>query len=231
MHHRPHHPGATPLNTLHIKSLLRKHFPVCVVLSFWGAIRVLECEWRLKRVCVCWRRTRSLHLASLLLFRLGFSVPALHNVSARVLTRTEVKNVCEAFEKKTAYKEGYFTAVARSTNRTWTQWPVNNTIHSDCCFYNNPLPYKTAMNMTKWWFAGSTDLLSHAPTGPQGSQLWRHRQGFSTGDGLRDGHAWMMSTRSHDARRTAHLLGQEHGAIWQFVWLGARLLPHRDLLG
>lgn len=41
----------------------------------------------------------------------------------------------------------------------------------------------------------------------------------------------MRSPGNQDACRTAHLLGEEHGAVRQLVGLGTRLLPQWDLLG
>lgn len=75
-------------------------------------------------------------------------------------------------------------------------------------------------------------LLPHGgPTGPQGCQLRRHWQSFGPGDGLGEGHAWVVDPGGHDARCTAHLLGEEDCAVRQLVGLSAGLLPHGNLLG
>lgn len=74
-------------------------------------------------------------------------------------------------------------------------------------------------------------LLPDGAAGPEGCQLWRQRQRFSTGDGLRDHHAWVMGAGRHDCSRAAHLLGEKHGTIRQLAGISAGLLPHGHLLG
>lgn len=64
-------------------------------------------------------------------------------------------------------------------------------------------------------------------------QLRRHGEGLGPGDGVGDDQVGLGGVQGAGAPQggRAHLLGQQHGPLWQLVGVGAGLLPHRDLLG
>lgn len=65
------------------------------------------------------------------------------------------------------------------------------------------------------------------------SQLRGNRKRLSPRYGVWDdqiGFGGVQGTCASQSSRT-HLLGQQHGSVWQFVGIWAGLLPHWDLLG
>lgn len=64
-------------------------------------------------------------------------------------------------------------------------------------------------------------------------QLRGHGEGLGPWDGVGDDQVGLGGMQGAGAPQggRAHLLGQQHGPLWQLVGVGAGLLPHRDLLG